>query len=111
MKNYVLSGHVIPFINADGVVSGQGVTMGALFGVAATSAPAGVPVEALLTGVFILPKANDNMTAGAIVFWDATEKEVTTDDNDGANRRIGATVDAAGTSTTKVSVRLDGVAS
>jgi predicted RecA/RadA family phage recombinase len=110
MKNYVLSGHILPFTSASPVVSGQGVTMGALFGVAAVSAPANTEFEAQLTGVFVLPKADDNMTAGAIVYWDAVEKEVTTAAADGANRKIGATIEAAGTSAATVRVRLDGVA-
>jgi predicted RecA/RadA family phage recombinase len=106
----VLSGHILPFTSASPVVAGQGVTMGALFGVAAVSAPANTEFEAQLTGVFVLPKAADNMTAGVVVYWDAAEKQVTTDDAEGANMRIGATIEAAGTSAPKATVRLDGVA-
>ena len=110
MRNHVQPGNVITFTAAAPVQSGEGMTMGALFGVAATSAATGEDFEAAVVGVYRLPKADDDIAAGARVFWDAAEGEVTTDDDSGANRPIGAATEPAGPSAATVAVRLDGVA-
>ncbi|GAA0303437.1 DUF2190 family protein [Rhodovulum strictum] len=110
MKNFVQTGDTLTFTAPAPVVSGQGVTMGALFGVATTSAAAGVPFEAALSGVYVLPKAADNIAAGAALYWDAAEGQVTTDDDDGANRLVGAATENAGTSAATVPVRLNSIA-
>jgi len=108
MKNFVQTGNTLTFTAADPVTSGQGVVMGALFGIAATSAAAGVPFEASLTGVYTLPKAEDDIAAGAALYWDDAEGLVTTDDDEGGNLLIGAATEAAGTGAASVPVRLNG---
>lgn len=110
MRNHVQPGNVLTFTAAAPVKSGDGVTMGALFGVAATDAATGHEFEAAVVGVYRLPKAADDIAAGARVYWDASEGEVTTDDDEGGNRPIGAATEAAGTAAATVAVRLDGVA-
>lgn len=108
MRNHVQPGNVITFTTAAPVASGDGVEMGALFGVAATDAAIGETFEAAITGVYRLPKADEDIAAGARVYWDAGEGEVTT--TEATNRPIGAATEAAGPSAVTVAVRLDGVA-
>lgn len=109
MKNFIQSGDVITFIApAGGVQSGAGVLAGSLFGVAATTAAAGEEVECTLKGVFELPKAADDVSFGERLYWDASEKNLTTDDVD--NTLVGAAVAPAGVGASTVRVRLNGIA-
>ena len=66
MKNFVQPGHALAVVApSGGLVSGQAVLMGNLFGVAAYSALAGASAEIVTTGVFTLPKASGvTFTAG-----------------------------------------------
>lgn len=91
-----------------GVASGQGVLIGSLFGVAATTAAEGAEVEIATRGVFDLPKAPATVIAqGDRVAWNDTAKLVALP---GAGLfPIGVAVAAAGNGSTTVRVRLDGV--
>lgn len=108
MKNFVQSGFIVPVpAPAGGAVSGKGVLIGALFGVAAASADAGLPVEIATQGVFDLDKVSaDAFSLGAPVYWDATAKACTVEDE--GNTRIGAALVTAGAGATIVRVRLNG---
>ena len=67
MKNFVQPGHALAVVApSGGLVSGQAVLIGNLFGVAAYSALAGTIAEIVTTGVFTLPKAvwRSRFTAG-----------------------------------------------
>lgn len=108
MKNYIQKGDTLPFTSSEAIAAGDGVIMGALFGVAATSADANVPFEASLIGVFELPKVAGAITAGAKVYWKADTSNVTTTAS--GNRLIGAAVSAAADAATTVVVRLNGTA-
>lgn len=62
---------------AGGVTSGQGVLVGNLFGVAATTAAEGESVEIATVGVYELPKlVSAVIDAGDRVAWDDTAKLV-----------------------------------
>lgn len=91
------------------MTSGDGVVIGALFGVASKTAAAGETVTIATTGVFDLPKlASAVIAAGDPVAWDDTAKQINVP---GTGRYpIGTAIEAAGNSTTTVRVRLDGVA-
>jgi predicted RecA/RadA family phage recombinase len=66
---------VVPY--AGGVLSGQGVLVGAFFGVAASDAPQNTTVECETRGEFELAKdPTQPMTAGARVFWDNTNRRL-----------------------------------
>lgn len=107
MRNFIQPGDVITFVApAGGVVSGDGVVNGSLFGVASYSALAGQEVEANLVGVFALPKAAGALTLGQKVYWDSAAKAVTAAAT--GNRWIGAAAMAAGAGEATVRVRLDG---
>ena len=79
MKNFVQPGHALAVVApSGGLVSGQAVLMGNLFGVAAYSAFAGASAEIVVTGVFTLPKASGvTFTAGAKAYWDNTAFDIT----------------------------------
>ena len=72
MKNYVQPGAnlTVP-APSGGVVAGQAVLIGSLFGVAQGVAAATAPVTIVTEGVFDLPKvASQAWTVGTPVFWD-----------------------------------------
>jgi predicted RecA/RadA family phage recombinase len=110
MKNFIQNGHVITVpAPTGGIVSGEGLIVGNIFGIAAYSAAEGDPLELATTGVYKLPKASAAVLAmGARVAWDNTAKQVNTP---GAGRfPIGIATEVAGNGITGVTVRLDGVA-
>ena len=81
MRNFVQPGDslaiTVPY--AGGVTAGQGVLVGALFGVAAVDGAQNAVIEAATQGVFDLTKEPSlAITAGARVFWDNTNRRVTT---------------------------------
>ena len=81
MRNFVQPGDslaiAVPY--AGGVTAGQGVLVGALFGVAAVDGAQNAIIEAATQGVFDLTKEPAlAITAGARVFWDNTNRRVTT---------------------------------
>jgi predicted RecA/RadA family phage recombinase len=92
-----------------GVVSGQGVIVGALFGIAATTATEGDNVEIATTGVYDLPKAPATVVAlGDRVAWDDTVKVIAPPA--AGLYPVGIAITAAGNGAVTVRVRLDGVA-
>jgi len=81
MRNYIQPGDslavAVPY--AGGVTAGQGVLVGALFGVAASEGAQNAIIEAQTTGVFDIAKEPAlAITAGARVFWDNTNRRLTT---------------------------------
>jgi predicted RecA/RadA family phage recombinase len=110
MKNYIQEGRMITVAApAGGVTSGDGVVIGALFGIASKTAAAGETVTLATDGVFDLPKlASAVIAAGDVVAWDDTAKQV----NAPATGRypIGIAIEAAGNGAGTARVRLDGVA-
>jgi predicted RecA/RadA family phage recombinase len=80
MRNFVQPGDslavAVPY--AGGVTAGQGVLVGALFGVAAVDGAQNAVIEAATQGVFDLTKEPAlAISAGARVFWDNTNRRVT----------------------------------
>jgi predicted RecA/RadA family phage recombinase len=64
---------------AGGILSGQGMLVGAFFGVAAMDAEQNATVECETRGEFELAKdPTQAMTVGARVFWDNTNRRLTT---------------------------------
>lgn len=108
MKNFVQKGDVVTLAAPATVTSGSGVLVGKLFGVANTDAASGADVTVSLEGVYDLPKATGAITAGALVYWDNTAKNVTTTST--SNTLIGAAVVAAASGDATARVRLNGIA-
>lgn len=107
MKNFVQSGEVVTVTAPYAVTSGQGVLVGSLFGVAACDAANGASVEIATEGVFdIAALTADTGTQGTKMYWDNTNKRLTTTLT--SNTLVGClTVAKAGTDTT-ARVYLDG---
>ena len=107
MKNFVQRGDVLTVpAPTGGILSGAGVLVGALFGVAATSQGEGDDVEISTVGVYTLPKAAVAVGLGAKLYWDATAKKVTTTATD--NTLVGVSTAAALSGAATVPVRLNG---
>lgn len=109
MKTYVQPGHTLTLAAPYAVESGDGLLVGAIFGVANLDAASGAEVEAQLTGVIDLAKvASQAWTAGTKVYWDNTAKRVTTVSS--GNTLVGVAVLAvgAGADETVGRVRLNG---
>ena len=69
----------MPVPYAGGILSGQGMLVGAFFGVAAMDAAQSAPVECETRGEFELTKEPTlAITQGARVFWDNTNRRITT---------------------------------
>lgn len=107
MKNFVQPGDTITVIAPVAVNSGDGLLIGALFGVAVATAAIGDTVEIVTTGVVDLPKAAVAITQGAKLYWDNTAKNVTT--TVGTHTLIGCAIVAAAIGDASVHVRLNGV--
>ena len=110
MRNYIQPGDslavVVPY--AGGVTAGQGVLVGALFGVAAVDGAQNAVIEAATQGVFDLTKEPAlAITAGARLFWDNTNRRVTTTAT--GNFSIGIATAAALAADATVRVRLNRV--
>jgi predicted RecA/RadA family phage recombinase len=79
MKNYVNEGKTITVTAAADILSGKGVLMGALFGVAQKDALSGDSLPLLRVGHVTLAKVSAQAwTEGAKVYWDNATKLVTT---------------------------------
>lgn len=78
MKNFIQPGDTVTVTTpAGGVVSGDGVLIGALFGVAAFTAPENAPLEIMTEGVFELPKAPvEALSAGDKAYFNPATKTV-----------------------------------
>ena len=78
MKNAIQDGCVMTVAApTGGITSGSGVLFGNLFGIAATAAAEGEPLEVVTTGVFRLAKASAAvLTMGSRVAWNAAAKAV-----------------------------------
>lgn len=112
MRTFIQPGNslavAVPY--AGGVTAGQGVLVGALFGVAAVDGAQNATIEIATQGVFDLPKATGGgtaITAGARVFWDDTNRRITTTAT--GSFQIGIATQAAATQDTTGRVWLNRV--
>ena len=97
LAKYIQRGHSIDYTPDTDVAAGDVVIIGDLAGIAKLDIKAGTLGALALVGVFDIPKATGEGTAiavGAIVFWDAENKQVTTTAGD--NKYLGKTIIASG---------------
>jgi predicted RecA/RadA family phage recombinase len=107
MRNFVQRGTTLTLPAPATVVSGAGVQVGSIFGVAAEDCAQGGPVDLTVEGVFTLPKvAAQALAIGDAVYWDAVGKLVTSVGT--GNQRIGVVVVMAPNPSGSVDVRLNG---
>jgi predicted RecA/RadA family phage recombinase len=108
MKNFIQTGDTLTVIAPANVLSGQAVLVGALFGIASNDALQGTPVEIKRTGVYSLVAATaDTGAIGAKIYWDNTNKRLTTTATN--NALVGALATPKGGTETIAAVLLDGV--
>jgi predicted RecA/RadA family phage recombinase len=109
MKTYIAPGKSITVTApAGGVLSGQGVLIGTLFGIAQVDAVAGADVEILTEGVVEIGKTSAlQIDVGDRVFWDATNKVV--NKTAAAQVCVGVVVSAAANPSSTVRIRLGAV--
>lgn len=77
MTNYVQSGEVVTLTAPYAVSSGGGALVGGVFGVATADVANAAAGEFMTEGVFDLTKDSSTFSAGDRVFWDDTNKCVT----------------------------------
>lgn len=107
MKNYVQPGNTITVNAPADVLSGAGVLVGSIFGVASYDALSGQQVEIAVVGVFDMAKVSAQAwTAGARIYWDDTAKNCTTTAS--TNKLIGVAVADAANPSAVGRVRLSG---
>lgn len=105
MQNFVQKGDTLTLTAPADIKSGEGLLVGAIFGVAAFDATSGNPVEVATTGVFVLPKVTGTaFTEGATLYWDAGNARLTT--NASGNTKVGAAALAAASADASCSVWL-----
>jgi len=107
-KNYVQEGDVIDYVNASGstITSGTAVLIGARLGVALADIANGATGSVQVEGVFTVPKlGTDVVAAGALLYWDNTNKRLTTTAS--GNTLSGFAVAAAGSGVTAVNIKIN----
>jgi len=88
------SGETINHIPSSDVAAGDVILQGNLFGIALTAIPSGRLGSLAISGIFRITKlSTDNVTVGAVLYWDNTNKRVTL--TAGGNTRIGLAVAAS----------------
>ncbi|MDN4036796.1 MULTISPECIES: DUF2190 family protein [unclassified Massilia] len=108
MKNFIQPGQTVTVIAPANLISGQGVLVGALFGVATNDALQGAPVEICRTGVFALSAvAADTGAIGDKAYWDNTARRITKTATN--NTLVGALTAAKSGTDSAATVLLDGV--
>lgn len=106
MKNYVQPGDVITVTAPYAVNSGDGVLVGALFGVACGAAASGAEVEIRTYGVFDLAAlSTDTATQGTKLYWDNANKRLTVTAT--SNTLVGAALRAKASGDTTARVKVD----
>lgn len=110
MKNYIQAGEVIEVTAPHALASGAGCLVGTLFGVAATDATSGAPVNVATRGVYDLPAAthasDQAIVQGGAVYWDNTNKVCTATAS--GNTLVGKATVAKASTAAVVRVRLNG---
>lgn len=105
MKNHVQPGNTLTLPAPADVLSGAGVVVGSIFGVANGDALSGELVDLDVVGVFTLPKVSALAIAiGDKVYWDDTNKLVTKTAS--GNTAIGVATSVAANPSASVDVRL-----
>ena len=105
IARFVQDGLAINYRPAEAVAAGDVVVLGSLVGIARLDIPAGTLGALATVGVFAIDKAAESVTLGAVLYWDATAKNVTATAS--GNTYIGKAVTAADSAAEKVDVLLN----
>lgn len=106
MAKYVQPGHNIDYVNGGDtkISAGDVVVLGNRIGVAATDIAAGATGSVATCGVFEFDKATGAMALGDCVYWDATNKKITSTAS--SNTPAGYVIKAQVSADTKVLVSI-----
>ena len=109
MKTYIQPGHTLTVTApAGGVLSGQGVLIGTLFGISQYDAVEGAEAEILTEGVIEIDKTSAlAISVGDRLFWDGTNKVV--NKTAAAQVCVGVAVSAAANPSDTVRIKLGAV--
>lgn len=102
---YVQKGESIDYRPSAAVAAGDVIVQGNLVGIARLDIEAGTLGALAVVGVFEIAKATGAVTVGAALYWNATNKNVTTTAT--SNTYIGKAVTAAESADTTVCVLLN----
>lgn len=105
MNNFVQSGETILLTAPYTVTSGQAAKVGKFFGVACDDITSGATGQFKTEGVFNITKTTGAIAQGDPVFWDNTNKYLTTTAN--SNAEVGVCLVAALSGDTTVTVKLN----
>jgi predicted RecA/RadA family phage recombinase len=102
MASYLQGDCLLDYTPSAAVAAGDVVLLGDLLTVAPVAIAANKLGAVAIDGVFELPKASGAISQGVIVYWDATNLNITT--TAGSNKRAGkaAYAQASGDATVKV---------
>ena len=106
---FVHDGNSIDYTPGADVSAGDVVVQNDLVGIAKLDIASGILGALAVTGVFDVPKTagvGEAIAAGAEVYWDEGDQVAKTDDESGANKKLGKTIAAAGDDDATVRVRL-----
>lgn len=88
---FLQDGHSINYTPTSDMLSGDVIVLGNLIGIATRPIPANTMGALAITGVFRIAKlSTDEVTTGAVLYWDDTNKYVTL--NASGTTRIGLAV-------------------
>ena len=105
MANYVNRGETVEYTPSAAVKRGDVINLGGCFGVAFDDIAADATGIVNITGRYTMPAATGTaITAGAQLYWDATNKCVTTTST--SNTKIGIAANAMGSGGASVDVIL-----
>ncbi len=108
MRNYVQPGETVTVTAPYALSAGDGCLVGTLFGVAAGTYASGATTAELVTeGVFdITCLGTDTPSQGAALYWDNTNKRLTTTSS--GNTKVGVALLAKASGVTTARIRLNG---
>ena len=110
LVTFVCEGNAIDYTPSSAVAAGDVVVQGDIIGVAKQAIVANTPGSLAISGVFDFPKATGagtGIAAGANVYWDEADKQAKTDDESGANKLLGKTIQSAAETDATVRVLLN----
>jgi len=93
-------GNVVDYTPSSDVPAGEVVVQGDLLGIALSPLQADRPGALLVWGLVEAPKASGNISAGTVLYWDATNKRVTTTAT--GNKRAGLAAESSSGPTIRV---------
>lgn len=105
-KNYIQPGEVLDVTAGAAITSGSGILVGVRLGVALADIANGAVGSVAVKGVYSLPKLSTDVVAqGALLYWDNTNKRLTTTAT--ANTLAGYAAAAAASGATTVNIALN----